>query len=41
MAGITDDIVATVLESIEEKKFDGDEQKAELIKKEANQFFKG
>ncbi|CAO4382478.1 unnamed protein product [Caenorhabditis nigoni] len=39
-ATLTDDIVATVLESIEEKKYENDKEKAGMIKDEANQFFK-
>ncbi|CAI5453610.1 unnamed protein product [Caenorhabditis angaria] len=37
---VTDDIVATVLENIEERGYDDDKHKATLIKDEANQFFK-
>lgn len=40
-ATITDDIVATVLESIEEKSYEDEKEKAGMIKDEANQFFKG
>ena len=41
-ATITDDIVKTVLDTIEEnKKYETDEEKSHLIKCEANQFFKG
>ncbi|EFP11926.1 CRE-PPH-5 protein, partial [Caenorhabditis remanei] len=40
-ATITDDIVKTVLDTIEEnKKYETDEEKSHLIKCEANQFFK-
>uniref|UniRef100_A0A8R1ISQ3 TPR_REGION domain-containing protein n=2 Tax=Caenorhabditis japonica TaxID=281687 RepID=A0A8R1ISQ3_CAEJA len=39
-ATITDDIVATVLESIEDRKYDDEKEKSIMIKDEANQFFK-
>lgn len=40
-ATITDDIVATVLEAIEDKTYYDEKEKAGMIKNEANQFFKG
>ncbi|CAD6198368.1 unnamed protein product [Caenorhabditis auriculariae] len=40
MGALAEDIVATVLENIEEKGYKDEEHKAALIKDEANQFFK-